>query len=158
MGVEIERKFLICSDAWRKDVVSAVSMMQGYLCEGGTTVRVRIEGDKAFLTIKGKAVGIVRPEYQYPLPLEDARQMLDSLCVGSIVNKTRYCVPAANGLMWEIDEYHGENAPLFTAEIELPDAETVFDVPQWLGEDVSLDRRYSNRALSINPYSKWDAE
>ena len=154
MGVEIERKFLLVSEAWRKDVVSSVVMEQGYLCENGTTVRVRIAGERAFLTLKGAARGIARTEYEYPLPVADAEDMLANMCVGTNVKKIRHIVDAGNNLQWEIDEYLEENSPLFTAEIELPDADTPFALPAWLGKEVSGDPEYTNRALSRNPFCR----
>ena len=154
MGVEIERKYLLFSEAWRKDVISSVAMEQGYLCENGTTVRVRLAGEKAFLTLKGSASGLVRTEYEYPIPPADARYMLDNMCVGTNVKKIRHIVDAGNGLKWEIDEYLEENFPLFTAEIELPAADTAFEIPAWLGKEVSGDPSYTNRALSRNPFCR----
>ncbi len=155
MAIEIERKFLVKSDAWRKRVVSSTLMRQGYL--GGTvsTVRVRQTDKTAFLTIKGRANGISRTEFEYEIPVADAETMLSDMTVGSIVEKIRYIVPAENGLFWEIDEYLNANAPLFTAEIELPDADTAFEIPEWLGEDVSANKNYTNRSLSKAPYSTW---
>ena len=155
MAIEIERKFLVKSDAWRKGVVSRTLMRQGYLGGGASTVRVRQTDTAAFLTIKGKANGIARTEFEYEIPVADAQTMLSDMTVGSIVEKIRYIVPAENGLVWEIDEYLNANAPLFTAEIELPDADTAFELPDWLGEDVSENKNYTNRSLSKAPYSSW---
>ena len=155
MAIEIERKFLVKSDAWRKGVVSSTLMRQGYLGGGASTVRVRQTDKAAFLTIKGKANGIARTEFEYEIPVADAQTMLSDMTVGSIVEKIRYIVPAENGLVWEIDEYLNANAPLFTAEIELPDADTAFEIPDWLGEDVSENKNYTNRSLSKAPYSSW---
>ena len=155
MAIEIERKFLVKSDAWRKGVVSRTLMKQGYLGGGASTVRVRQTDTAAFLTIKGKANGIARTEFEYEIPVADAQTMLSDMTVGSIVEKIRYIVPAENGLVWEIDEYLNANAPLFTAEIELPDADTAFELPDWLGEDVSENKNYTNRSLSKAPYSSW---
>ena len=155
MAIEIERKFLVKSDAWRKGVVSSTLMRQGYLGGGASTVRVRQTDKAAFLTIKGKANGIARTEFEYEIPVADAQTMLSDMTVGSIVEKIRYIVPAENGLVWEIDEYLNANAPLFTAEIELPDADTAFEIPDWLGEDVSENKNYTNRSLSRAPYSTW---
>lgn len=155
MAIEIERKFLVKSDAWRKGVVSRTLMRQGYLGGGASTVRVRQTDKAAFLTIKGKANGIARTEFEYEIPVADAQTMLSDMTVGSIVEKIRYIVPAENGLVWEIDEYLNANAPLFTAEIELPDADTAFELPDWLGEDISENKNYTNRSLSKAPYSSW---
>ena len=158
MALEIERKFLVKSDSWRTQVISSSRISQGYLTAAGTTVRVRLRDAEAYLTIKGKAVGIARCEYEYPIPVADAVEMLETLALDPPVEKIRYIVPASDGLFWEIDEYSGANYPLFTAEIELPDAETAFEVPDWLGEDISADSRYTNRALSRKPYSQWSSE
>ena len=158
MGREIERKFLLESQAWRAEVTKKTHIEQGYLTASGVTVRVRLQEDRAFLTVKGKARGLVRDEYEYPIPIEDAREMLKKLTVHSPVEKYRHLVPAGNGLVWEIDEYLGDNAPLLTAEIELPAPDTEFERPMWLGAEVSGDRRYTNRALSRSPYSRWKKE
>ena len=108
--------------------------------------------------IKGRPSGLVRSEYEYPIPAADAREMLSTLAVYPPVEKFRHLVPAGDGLMWEIDEYLGDNAPLFTAEIELPEPDAEFDIPEWLGEEISGDGRYTNRALSRFPYSLWQQE
>ena len=155
MAVEIERKFLVASNAWRSEVVSSIPMCQGYLGGGASTIRVRKTGDGAFLTIKGRASGLARAEFEYPIPTADAEEILSTMTVGTIVEKIRHIVPAGNGLVWEIDEYLNANAPLFTAEIELPEENTVFDAPEWLGEEVSENKNYTNRSLSRNPYSTW---
>ena len=155
MAIEIERKFLVKSDSWRQSVVSSTLMKQGYLGSGAATVRVRQTDKTAFITIKGKANGIARAEFEYEIPVADAQTMLADMTVGSCVEKIRHFVPAGNGLVWEIDEYLNANAPLFTAEIELPAEDTVFDIPDWLGIDVSDNKNYTNRSLSRTPYSTW---
>ena len=156
MAQEIERKFLLSSDAWRKDAPAGVCLKQGYLSgnAGNAVVRIRIAGERAFVTVKGRANGISRQEFEYEIPVEDAGKML-LLCQGSIVEKIRYTIPAGEGLYWEIDDYSGENAGLVTAEIELPASGTPFVRPDWLGEEISLDYRYSNAALSENPFCTW---
>ncbi len=158
MGQEIERKFLVVSDIWKEEVVSSSYLKQGYLAATGATVRVRLYGDEAFLTIKGRPDGLVRSEYEYPIPVDDANEMLSALSVYPPVEKYRHIVPSGNGLFWEIDEYLGENAPLFTAEIELPDPDTSFEMPAWLGEEISGNNKYTNRSLSRFPYSLWKQE
>ena len=158
MAQEIERKFLVANDLWKTQVVSSSHIIQGYLTADGTTVRVRLRDDKAFLTIKGKASGISRCEYEYEINADDAREMLTSLCLYPPVDKIRYIVPAENSLVWEVDEYFGDNAPLFTAEIELPTENTPFVTPPWLGREISDDSRYTNRALSRKPYANWQDE
>ena len=164
MGIEIERKFLLKDESWRKEVSEAPkSLTQGYFLRapGGPTVRVRIADSAAFLTIKGRSKGeegVERSEFEYQLPLKDASAMLDEFCGSRVVKKHRYILPAENGLYWEIDEYLDANLGLFTAEIELPDASASFVMPPWLGEDVSNDSRYSNGSLSTNPYCRWKEE
>lgn len=155
MALEIERKFLVASGSWRNDVTGSVTMRQGYLGGGASTIRVRQSGNGAFLTIKGRAEGLVRAEYEYPIPVADAEEMLASMTVGTIVEKIRHFIPAGNGLVWEVDEYLNANAPLFTAEIELPSPDTAFEIPDWLGEEVSNNKNYTNRSLSRAPYSTW---
>lgn len=157
MAVEIERKFLLASEAWRSGAESAVRMVQGYfeLLPPSPTVRVRIAGEKAFLTVKGPVRNISRSEFEYEVPVADAEAMLREFCGGRVVEKVRYLVPYG-GFVWEVDEYFGENEGLFTAEIELDGEEASFSVPPWLGPEVSADRRYSNGALSRNPYRRWN--
>lgn len=153
MGVEIERKFLLASDAWRQGA-TGVEYCQGYLSrDPARTVRVRIAGSKGFLTIKGRNEGVARAEFEYAIPLEDARELM-ALCEGPLIEKCRYNVEFA-GFMWEIDEFFGENAGLIVAEIELPAADTEFARPEWLGVEVSSDPRYYNSSLSRTPYSRW---
>ena len=154
MGTEIERKFLVTGDEWRA-MATGVFYSQGYLClEKERTVRVRIAGDKAFLTVKGKSSGISRMEYEYPIPLEDARVLLAQLCVQPVIEKKRYRIHY-QGFVWEVDEFFGENEGLLVAEIELAAEEQVFEKPSWVGEEVSFDRRYANAGLVKNPYSSW---
>ena len=155
MAFEIERKFLVKGDAWR-GLAEPVRMRQGYVAtKDGTTVRVRFVGDKAFLTLKDHAVGLVRHEFEYPIPRDDAETILDTMC-GNLVEKKRYRIPAKEpGLVWEVDEYFGANAPLVTAEIELPDEKTVVELPDWIGLDVTNDHRYKNNNLAEHPYAEW---
>ncbi|MBQ8754224.1 MAG: CYTH domain-containing protein [Lentisphaeria bacterium] len=157
MAQEIERKFLLLSEEWRKYAAPGIRLKQGYLSNGAAeaTVRIRIAGERAFLTVKSQASGLVRAEFEYPVPLTDAETMLDTLTSGHAVEKIRYSLPAGNGLVWEIDEYLGENSGLFTAEIELPAEDTPFDRPEWLGAEITGDFRYANSALSVKPFSTW---
>lgn len=131
MAVEIERKFLLASEAWRSGAESAVRMVQGYfeLLPPSPTVRVRIAGEKAFLTVKGPVRNISRSEFEYEIPVADAEAMLREFCGGRVVEKVRYLVPYG-GFVWEVDEYFGENEGLFTAEIELDGEEASFSVPR----------------------------
>jgi CYTH domain-containing protein len=160
MKQEIERKFLVTGDSWRKTAEAGFSCRQGYITTGSAdaTVRVRLLNDRGFLTIKGPTKGISRAEMEYEIPAEDARYMLMNFCGGGIiVSKVRYIL-IHNGSRWEVDEFDGDNEGLVVAEIELEDENQPFDKPDWLGEEVSLDRRYTNSALSRNPFKNWKAE
>jgi adenylate cyclase len=154
MGVEIERKFLPSSDAWRQ-LGEPVLLRQGYLCsDPERTVRVRIEGEEGRLTIKSKGSGVRRGEWEYPIPLPEAQELLDTLCERPLVEKYRRRIEHA-GFTWEVDEFLGENAGLVVAEIELPSEDTVFARPDWIGQEVSGDKRYYNSSLIRFPYSQW---
>jgi CYTH domain-containing protein len=156
MAQEIERKFLVVGNSW-KTLASGVRYRQGYLSSAKErVVRVRIAGAVAFLTIKGVTEGISRAEFEYPIPIADAELMLDTMCERPLISKTRYRVPAG-GLTWEIDEFHDENEGLVLAELELPDATTPFDRPEWVGEEVSADPRYFNANLVRQPFTTWQA-
>ena len=157
MAVEIERKFLVTGTGW-KEGTRGVSYRQGYLnADKERTVRVRIAGEKGFLTVKGKTEGISRLEFEYQIPVDDAAQMLDTLCLASIIEKVRYKVPY-KGNIWEIDEFLGANKGLVLAEIELEDENEDFSHPPWLGREVSGDVRFYNSFLSRTPYSQWPEE
>ena len=155
MGIEIERKFLVTGDAWRGEASRALEMHQGYLAgEGGrASVRVRLEGHQARLNIKASVIGAARAEYEYPMPVDDARTLLETLCVGSLHKRRHYI--EREGLTWEIDEFLGANAGLVVAEIELDSVEQAFTRPQWLGRELTDDRRYYNHYLALHPYSTW---
>ncbi|MCB1784765.1 MAG: CYTH domain-containing protein [Chromatiaceae bacterium] len=155
MGKEVERKFLLRSDAWRDGVHRSIRLVQGYLARSeGSAVRVRIDGDTAELNIKHTLDGIDRLEFEYPIPLDDAREMLEQVAMRPLIEKTRHLVEYA-GHLWEIDEFFGDNAGLVVAEIELEDADEAFERPPWLGEEVSHDVRYYNSNLSKRPYRQW---
>jgi adenylate cyclase len=155
MGLEIERKFLLRSDAWRDEVNHSVRLIQGYLSRGErSAVRVRIKGDLAELNIKHTLDGIKRLEYEYEIPVSDAREIIEHIALRPLIDKTRHHV-VHGGQLWEIDEFYGENAGLVLAEIELVHADQAFDRPQWIGEEVSEDPRYYNSNLSQLPYSRW---
>lgn len=152
MAVEIERKFLVVGDAWR--TAPAVFYSQGYLSsDKARTVRVRIAAEQAFLTIKGLTQGMSRAEFEYEIPLADARELLQ-LCEQPLIEKYRRQIPYA-GFVWEVDEFLGENLGLVVAEIELPAEDAPFAKPGWVGEEVSTDARYFNSALAREPYSRW---
>ncbi len=154
---EIERKFLILNEDWRRLVASAIPMRQGYLnSEKRCSVRVRISGDEASLNIKGATIGAKRLEFEYPIPLDQANIMLDSLSAGPLIEKVRYLIPQGH-LTWEIDVFSGDNAGLVVAEIELSDPDEVFEIPAWIGEEVTHDTRYYNTCLSRMPFSRWNS-
>ncbi len=157
MGTEIERKFLVKSDAWRSQRVGKL-YRQGYVFKStGVTVRVRIAGAQGYLTLKGKAENYVRPEFEYEIPVADAKEMLDLWCHPRIVEKTRYRIPWGD-LFWEVDEFQGFNQGLVLAEVELSTADQVVNLPDWVGEEVSEQDRYYNSSLALNPYSLWTTE
>ncbi len=164
MGIEIERKFLLINDDWRQTVQSSRPMAQGYINDldavasgvQRASVRVRIAGDKAFLNLKSRELGATRLEFDYAIPVDDARALL-RLCVGGRIEKTRHYVNHA-GHLWEIDEFHGNNAGLVVAEIELTTEDEAFDTPHWLGKEVTEYARYYNLALAQRPYSQWHDE
>ena len=153
MGIEIERKFLVKTIPEKKG--SGVAISQGYILrDPETVIRVRIYGDKGFLTLKGKAQGLVRPEYEYEIPEPDARNMLVTFCKGPLIEKTRYTL-FYRGDEWVIDEFLGRNQGLVVAEIELSDENQTFDRPSWVGEEVTQDIRYLNSNLAVHPFSQW---
>jgi adenylate cyclase len=157
MAIEIERKFLIRSDGWRAQVARSTPMRQGYLggSEGRASVRVRVTADRAWLNIKAAVLGSARAEYEYAIPLDEANQMLDTLCVG-LIDKVRHEVEI-DGHRWEIDEFAGANAGLVVAELELSREDEPFSRPDWLGREVTAERRYYNHALALHPYREWES-
>ena len=154
VGVEIERKFLVASNAWRSSCTGVCLLRQGYIAiDAGNTVRIRTEGDRAWLTIKGEQRGLQRAEFEYDVATDDA-DMLMLLCRERLVEKTRHLVPHGD-LVFEVDEFHGENEGLVLAELELPDASLNVNLPIWIGREVSDDPRYSNASLSVAPFRLW---
>jgi CYTH domain-containing protein len=154
MGVEIERKFLVRGDEWRGHG-PAVLLRQGYLSDDPErVVRVRIEGDTAQLTIKGCNTGPTRGEWEYPIPVADAQDLLARLCHQPLIEKYRCRIPY-QGMVWEVDEFLGDNAGLLVAEIELSAPDQVFAKPDWVGDEVTDDRRYFNSSLIRHPFSRW---
>ena len=152
MAAEIERKFLVQGDAWRDSPHQR--LCQCYLNrDKARTVRVRIAGSEAFLTIKGITRGATRAEFEYPIPLKDAQQLL-TLSDGPIIEKNRHVIVHA-GSRWEVDEFFGENTGLVMAEIELQSEDQPFSRPPWLGQEVTHDRRYYNSNLAGHPYREW---
>lgn len=161
MPIEIERKFLVTHDGWRAQAARVVDMAQGYLNDLATldagamnvSVRVRIQGDEAFLNMKSRELGTTRQEFDYAIPPDDARALL-ALAVGGRIEKRRHYV-AVGGRTFEVDEFLGENAGLVVAELELEDANAAFERPDWLGEEVTDQARYYNLALASRPYARW---
>ena len=161
MGIEIERKFLVHGDGWRRAAHKVVPMAQGYLndiamVDSGAmqaSVRVRIEGDKARLNIKSRELGARRQEFEYPVPVADARALL-ALSVGGLIDKRRHYVEHA-GHRWEVDEFLGDNAGLVVAEIELSGVDEAFEAPSWIGVEATHAPRYYNLALASRPFSQW---
>jgi len=156
MGKEIERKFLVKNDDYKRCILDSKKIKQGYLCmDPERAVRVRLAGDKGFLTVKGKSnsTGISRNEWETEIGLKDAKEML-KLCEPGIIEKTRHAVNH-KGYVYEIDEFHGDNEGLVLAELELDSEEDIFEKPPWLGEEVTGDERYYNLSLIKNPYANW---
>jgi len=154
MPLEIERKYLVRNDSWRTQG-KGTRYRQGYLStEPARTVRVRVAAGRGFITVKGLTVRVTRPEYEYPIPVEDANEMLDTLCLKPIIEKVRYTIEYA-GLLWEVDEFEGENAGLVIAEVELARADQTILLPDWIGEEVTDDARYYNASLIANPFTSW---
>ena len=164
MGIEIERKFLVTGDGWRTAAHAVIPMAQGYINDTAAlhsgaqkaSVRVRIQGEQAFLNFKSREIGPRRQEFEYPIPLEDARALL-ALCVGGLIDKRRHLVNHA-GLVWEVDEFLGDNAGLVVAEVELEDAAQPIEKPDWAGSEVTDEVRYYNLALAAYPYTRWSVD
>ncbi|MDG4553927.1 MAG: CYTH domain-containing protein [Candidatus Competibacter sp.] len=155
MAMEIEHKFLVRDDRWRRKIERSVRMRQGYLTsDARCSVRVRVAGGQGYLNIKSGTLGIQRSEYEYPIPLAEAEEILDTLCEQPLLEKTRHFVHFGAHL-WEIDEFEGDNAGLIVAEVELSRPDEPFDRPDWLSTDVSHDIRYYNSQLARHPYRTW---
>ena len=153
MATEIERKFLVIGDDW-KGLAEGTPYRQGYLNRDlHRTVRVRVAGLSAFLTVKGMTVGTTRQEFEYSIPREDAEELL-ALCDGPLIEKIRYVVEY-HGHRWEIDEFSGDNRGLVLAEVELTQENEVIDLPHWVGQEVSDDPRYFNSNLALDPFCRW---
>ena len=154
MGQEIERKFLVTNDHWRTDD-PGLRLRQGYIpTQDARTVRVRVAGTQGYLTLKGPAVGMVRSEFEYPIPLEDAETILSTLCQPPLIEKQRYRIPL-DDVVWEVDEFFGANAGLIIAEVELTSPDQPVTLPDWIGEEVTYDLRYSNSNLARHPFTDW---
>lgn len=156
MAREIERKFLVQGTEWKRNG-PGVAFRQGYLCATvERVVRVRLEGTQGLLTVKGPTLGTTRLEFEYDIPYADAACMLDELCERPLIEKTRFTVSVGRHV-WEIDEFHGDNAGLVVAEIELSAPDEPFERPPWLGREVSDDPRYFNANLIRYPFAQWSA-
>ncbi len=154
MSVEIERKFLVRGSGW-KTLGQGISIRQGYLSTNpDRVVRVRIEGDMATLTIKGRTKGMTRGEWEYTIPLAEADQLLNDLCERPLTEKTRTRI-LYEGMVWEVDEFFGDNQGLVVAEIELESEEQSFAKPDWIAAEVTDDARYFNANLLRHPFSVW---
>lgn len=154
MAQEIERKFLVRGNAWRAGA-RGERFRQGYLSSTRErTVRVRLRGTSATLTVKGPPTGLTRAEFEYPIPVADAEAMLDSLCERPLIDKVRWFVDYA-GRRWEVDEFEGDNVGLVVAEVELEREDDSLELPPWVGQEVTHDPRYQNASLIRHPYSRW---
>ncbi|MFP4192253.1 MAG: CYTH domain-containing protein [Candidatus Hydrogenedentota bacterium] len=155
MGREIERKFLVNPVLWEPPNDKGLPIRQGYLAvTEKSAVRARVMGEQGYLNIKRATLAISRDEYEYLIPAPDAHEMLDTLCLGHLIEKTRYLVPY-QGHTWEVDVFHGVNEGLVVAEIELADPKDEFAAPPWVSDEVSHDPRYLNSSLSELPYTMW---
>lgn len=155
MATEIERKYLILNNTWKGQVHAQRHIRQGYLANTDLcSVRVRCSGDKADINIKGMTTARVRSEYEYPIPVAEAEELLTRMCQGALIIKTRYLVQHGQH-EWEIDVFEGENAGLVVAEVELDAVDETVDLPSWVGAEVTDDPRYLNMHLVRHPYSRW---
>ncbi|BDI19057.1 CYTH domain-containing protein [Nostoc cf. commune SO-36] len=154
MAKEIERKYLVLGDSWR-GLAEGNVYRQGYIAtQDKVAVRIRVVGEKSYLTIKGPSIKYSRLEFEYPIPVEDAQEMLETLCERPFIEKVRYKIEW-RGLIWEIDEFDGVNKGLILAEVELSDENQQIELPTWIGQEVSDDARYFNSNLVKHPFSQW---
>ncbi|MFQ5551384.1 MAG: CYTH domain-containing protein [Gemmatimonadales bacterium] len=151
-SIEIERKYLVTGDAWRS--WPSTQYRQGYITESGATVRARVAGNQGFLTIKGKRNGIARAEFEYPIPAEHANWIIETLCENRVVEKTRHRVEHGD-VVWEVDEFHGPNAGLVIAEVELESENQAIDLPDWIGREVTEESRFGSARLATRPFTSW---
>lgn len=154
MGIEIERKFLVKSDEWRP-LGKQIFYQQGYLlADKNRTIRIRTFDEKGFITIKGSSKGISRSEFEYEIPVEEAKMILETLCEKPLIKKYRTKIKF-NNLIWEVDEFIDENYGLIIAEVELEHENQKIKIPNWIGKEVSGDIKYNNSMLVKNPFTKW---
>ncbi len=157
MHTEIERKFLVLNESWRQQA-KATEFWQGYIySDSKCLVRIRMEGERAFLTLKGPKQGIARAEFEYAIPSKDAVELLNHLAFKPLIHKIRHTLYIGEHL-WEIDEFCDENSGLFVAEIELKTEAEFFKKPKWLGKEVTFDARYRHASLAKIPYNTWTNE
>ncbi len=155
MAIEIERKFLVQNHTWQQQAKTHVAMRQGYIKNSvDGVVRVRVADNAGFLTIKGRTCNFTRLEYEYPIPIADAHEMLDRLCPKPLVEKQRFFIDH-RGFTWCVDRFTGANQGLVVAEIELESEGQPFEPPGWIGREVTADPRYCNASLVTHPYSMW---
>lgn len=155
MAREIERKFLVISDSWKENIKRTDHIIQGYLANTDRgSIRVRITANEGSLSIKSMTLGISRIEYDYCIPLDDARNLIANFCLQPVIEKLRYYVEDGDHV-WEIDVFEKENKGLVVAEIELSDPEELFNKPDWIGDEVSNNPRYYNVCLVEHPYQEW---
>ena len=155
MAIEIERKFLVTSDDWRREARSSERLLQGYVANTERcSVRLRVAGEQAWLSLKSMQPGTTRLEFEYPVPAQDAVEILDQLCDGTRIDKRRHLVEAG-AHCFEVDEFLGDNAGLVVAEVELGSADEAFVRPPWLGVEVTHEARYYNVMLARKPFSTW---
>lgn len=156
MALEIERKFLVKDNRYKRQAYDATRIVQGYICSaGGRTVRVRVRGEKGYLTIKGPSGegGLGRYEWEKEIPLTEAEELM-KICEPGMIDKTRYLVQSGKHV-FEVDEFYGENTGLVMAEVELASEEETYECPDFIGEEVTGDVRFYNSFLMKNPYSRW---
>ncbi len=155
MALEIEHKFLVLDDSWKKMVTESFEYKQGYLSsDSKRSIRVRTSSAKAWINIKSATIGTQRHEYEYEIPLQDGIEILLTLCQKPLIEKTRYLIPYQEHV-WELDVFTGDNEGLIVAEIELSSKGENFAKPDWVGQEVSFDLRYYNNNLCKHPYKKW---
>lgn len=155
MGVEIERKYLVNKNIWEKTVKGDSHFIrQGYiLTSPDKTIRIRLKDNKGYITLKGLSTGASRPEFEYGIPEEDAKELLDKFCTSGITKIRNKLV--FNGKLWEVDEFSEDNEGLIIAEIELRSDEETFDLPEWIEKEVTGEEKYYNSNLSVHPFKKW---
>jgi adenylate cyclase len=158
MALEIERKYLVCSDEWRAGVEQSIPIRQGYFCRTPLLrARIRVFGERGFITLKSEAGTLVRHEYEYEIPKADAIEIIERFSIEPLITKTRHHL-TYDGVLWAVDVFEGENAGLVMAEVELTSQEQRVSVPKWAGQEVTADSRYGNSNLASAPFSTWQGQ